>query len=233
VFVKICGITDEEDALLAVALGADALGFVFAPGSPRQVTPDQVAAILRRLPPGTVTVGVFRDERPQRVVEIVNSVGLTGAQLHGREPASEMRWVKARVGLAIQAFAAGDPALAGAADGGADVVLVDAAQPGSGRVFDWAQVDGVGHGVRLMLAGGLTPGNVVDAIRRVRPWGVDVSSGVETEPGSGRKHPRRLREFLEAAHEAGEQLDLDGWESRPEGSSVLYDWETDSARSRR
>ena len=231
-FVKICGITDEEDALLAVALGADALGFVFAPGSPRQVTPDQVAGIVHRLPAGTMTVGVFRDERPQRVVEIVNGVGLTGAQLHGREPASEMRWVKARVGFAIQAFAAGDPSIASAADGGADVVLLDASEPGSGRVFDWAHVDGVGHGARLLLAGGLTPENVADAIRRVRPWGVDVSTGVETAPGSGRKHPRKLREFIERARAAGEELDADGWEPEPEGSSVLYDWETDAARGR-
>jgi phosphoribosylanthranilate isomerase len=231
VFVKICGITDEEDALLAVALGVDALGFVFAP-SPRQVTPDQVAAIVRRLPPGTMTIGVFRDERRERVVEIVNGVGLTGAQLHGREPASEVRWVKDRVGFAIQAFAAGDPSIASAADGGADVVLVDAAQPGSGRVFDWAQVDGVRHGARLMLAGGLNPENVADAIRRVRPWGVDVVTGVETEPGSGRKHPRKLREFLEAARGAGEELDVDGWEPRPEGTAALYDWQTDAARGR-
>ena len=113
-FVKICGITNEEDALLAVALGADALGFVFAPGSRRQVRPDDVRDILRRLPPGTVSVGVFRDERPERVVELVHRLGLTGAQLHGREPLSEVRWVRRRVPFVIQAFAAGDPALAAA-----------------------------------------------------------------------------------------------------------------------
>ena len=91
-FVKICGITNEEDALLGVAMGADALGFVFSPGSRRQVRVDQAREIIHRLPTGTVTVGVFRDERPERVIEMVNSVGLTGAQLHGREPPSEVRW---------------------------------------------------------------------------------------------------------------------------------------------
>src|SRR5919197_6452928 len=111
-FIKICGITNEEDALLAVALGADALGFVFAPGSPRMVTPDEAHNIVKRLPHDEVlTVGVFRDERPQRVTEIVNRVGLKAAQLHGREPHAEVVYVRQRVQYVIQAFAAGDPAL--------------------------------------------------------------------------------------------------------------------------
>ena len=98
VFVKVCGITSEEDALLAVALGADALGFVFAPGSPRQVRPHAARDIVSKLPVGEVlTVGVFRDERPEKVVEVVNRVGLKGAQLHGREPPSEVRYVRERV----------------------------------------------------------------------------------------------------------------------------------------
>ena len=122
-FVKICGITNEEDALLAIAMGSDALGFVFAPGSRRQVQVDQAREIVRRLPNGTVTVGVFRDERPERVIEIVNSVGLTGAQLHGREPLSEVRWIRQRSTFVIQAFTAGDPTLASAANGPADGVL--------------------------------------------------------------------------------------------------------------
>jgi phosphoribosylanthranilate isomerase len=226
-FVKICGITNEEDALLAVALGADALGFVFAPGSPRQVTPNVVRDILRRLPPGTRTIGVFRDERPARVVEIVNSLRLGGAQLHGREPLTEVRWIRERVPFVIQGFPAGDPALADAAGGPADVVLIDAAEPGSGRVFDWALAEGAPSGVRLLLAGGLTPDNVGDAIHRIRPWGVDVSSGVETSPGSGQKDARRLARFLEAARAAGVDVEDDGWspdEARP------YDWQSDEAR---
>jgi phosphoribosylanthranilate isomerase len=230
VFVKICGITNEEDALLAVALGADALGFVFASGSPRQVSPDDVRAIVRRLPPGTTTIGVFRDERRERVVEIVSSVGLVGAQLHGREPASEVRWVRERVGLVIQGFAAGDRALTTAATGAADVVLLDAAEPGSGRAFDWAQAEGVPAGVRLLLAGGLTPDNVADAIRRVRPWGVDVSSGVETSPGSGRKDAPRLRRFVAVVRETAGELASDGWVPGDHDQGA-YDWQVDEHRA--
>ncbi|MCZ7525729.1 MAG: phosphoribosylanthranilate isomerase [Acidimicrobiia bacterium] len=221
-FVKVCGITNEEDALLAVALGADALGFVFAPGSRRQVTADTARDIVRRLPHGVVTVGVFRDERPERVVEIVHRVGLTGAQLHGREPISEVRWVRQRVQFVIQAFQAGDPALAAAANGPADIVLVDSAQPGSGKVFDWSLAEGVPGGVRLLLAGGLNPDNVQEAVRRVRPWGVDVSTGVESAPG--RKDPRKLRRFLEATKEVAAVLE----EPRPEASAERpFDWEVD------
>jgi phosphoribosylanthranilate isomerase len=228
VFVKICGITNEEDALLAVALGADALGFVFSSGSPRQVGPSEVRDIVRRLPPGTITIGVFRDERPERVVEIVNTVGLRGAQLHGREPLSEVRTVRRNVPFVIQAFSAGDDALASVANGPADAVLVDAPEPGSGRVFDWAMAEGVPGGIRLVLAGGLDSHNVGDAIRRVRPWGVDVSTGVETFAGSGRKDPRKLRRFVEAAREAAAELDTDGWVPGPRHShSGPYDWEFD------
>jgi phosphoribosylanthranilate isomerase len=224
VFVKICGITSEEDALLAVALGADALGFNFAPGSPRQVTQSDVRDILKRLPPGIATVGVFRDERPERVVEIVNGTGLGGAQLHGREPKTEVRWVRARVPFVIQGFQAGDPAIGDAATSGADVVLLDSATPGSGRVFDWELAEGVPAGARLLLAGGLDPDNVAEAIRRVRPWGVDVATGVETEPGSGRKDARRLTRFLEEARRAGADVATDGWVP---DDAMPYDWQAD------
>ncbi len=224
--MKTCGMTTEDDALLAVALGADALGFVFAPGSPRQVRPREVAAIVRRLPPGTTTVGVFRDERRERVVEIVHSIGLTGAQLHGREHPSEVRWIAERVPLVIQAFSAGDPAIAEAASGGAHAVLVDAPDPGSGRVFDWSLAEGAPPGVRVMLAGGLDADNVGAAIERVRPWGVDVCTGVETEPGSGRKDPIRLRRFIDAARRAGAAVAHDGWSPEAE-SGPLYDWSID------
>ena len=109
-FVKICGITNEDDALLATALDADALGFVFAP-STRQVDPETVRDIVRRLPPEMHTVGVFRNERPEHIVEIAGRAGLHGVQLHG-EPPSEVAWIRERVQFVIQAFAAGDPALA-------------------------------------------------------------------------------------------------------------------------
>jgi phosphoribosylanthranilate isomerase len=225
VFVKVCGITSEHDALLAVALGADALGFVFASGSPRMITPLQARDIVTRLPRGEVTtVGVFRDERPERVVEIVNSVGLRGAQLHGREPQSEVRYVRERVPLVIQGFAAGDPAIQMTAGGPADLILLDAPEPGSGRLFDWSLAEDAPPGMRLLLAGGLTPENVAGAIRRVRPWGVDTSSGTETEPGSGHKDARKLRRFVETAREAGEQLGREGWTG---AGRPPYDWQAD------
>ena len=222
--MKICGITSEEDALLAVAMGADALGFNLAPGSRRQIRPDAIRDIIKRLPPETVSVGIFRDERPERLVEIVHHAGLTGAQMHGREPLSEVRWVRQRVKFVIQAFAAGDPALGAAANGPSDVILVDSPDPGSGRLFDWKLAEGAPGGVRLMLAGGLTPDNVAEAIQRVRPWGVDVASGVEVSPGH--KDARKLRRFIQIAHEAGDALAED---ERPEPASSAgpFDWQID------
>lgn len=231
-FVKICGITTEEDALLAVAMGADALGFIFAPGSPRQVSPAVVHDIVKRLPADTMTIGVFRDERPERLVEIVNKIGLTGAQLHGREPMSEARMIRASVQFLIHAFPAGDPALASAGNSPADVILVDSPTPGSGRVFDWTLAEGAPGGVRIMLAGGLDPNNVAEAIRRVRPWGVDVNSGVETFAGSGHKDPRKIRNFIETAREVGDEVEQDGWSpsGEVESEAAPYDWAHDDPR---
>ena len=193
-FVKICGTTSEADALLAVAMGADAIGFVFAP-SPRQIAPGVASDIAKRLPPEVMTVGVFRDAAPARVVEIVNGVGLRAAQLHGHETADQARWVRERVPFLIQAFPAGAPTVAKAADFGADVILLDAPRPGSGQIFDWTLAE-VPDGLRLMLAGGLTPANVTEAIARVHPWGVDVVSGVERSPGV--KDPVKVRAFVAA-----------------------------------
>lgn len=195
-FVKVCGITSEEDALLAVAMGADAVGFIFAP-SPRQIAPQKAAEIVRRLPAEIVTVGVFRDETRQRVVDTVHKAGLRAAQLHGRETAEVSRWVRARLPLVIKAFPAGDPQLERADDFNADAILVDSHTPGSGDVFDWSLAEGAPTHRRVILAGGLTPDNVGDAIRQVRPWGVDVATGVESSPG--RKDARKLRAFVQAA----------------------------------
>src|SRR4051794_19044032 len=199
-FVKICGTTSEEDALLAVAMGADALGFIFAP-STRQVAPRLVGDIVRRLPPEILTLGVFRDESPARVVEVVNGCWLRGAQLSGHETPEQSRWVRERLPFTIKAFAAGDRGVRDAADHGADVVMVDSASPGSGKVFDWSLAAAVPRGHRVLLAGGLTPNNVADAIGAVHPWGVDVVTGVEREPG--KKDPRLLRAFVAAAKAAG------------------------------
>jgi phosphoribosylanthranilate isomerase len=216
-FVKICGTTSEEDALLAVAMGADALGFIFAP-SPRQIHPSKVGDIVKRLPPEILTVGVFRDEHPERVVEIVNQAGLKAAQLHGQESPAQSQWVRERVRTTIKAFPAGSRAVGRAREYGADLVMLDAPNPGSGQVFDWRLVDGVPPGSKLLLAGGLTPENVAEAIAQARPWGVDVVTGVEAEPG--RKDPRKLRAFVAAAKSAAFPL----YEGEGAGP---YDWQAD------
>ena len=221
-FVKVCGVTNEDDALLAVAMGADAIGFVFAP-SPRQVHPEVVRDIIKRLPHDTLTIGVFRNETPERVIDIVARTGLKGAQLHGGETAEDLRLVRLRVPFVIQALPAGDARLAGAGVGpeSADVVLVDSQSPGSGEVFDWSLAEGAPDGVRLLLAGGLGPDNVEQAIRKVRPWGVDSASGTEASPG--RKDATKVRLFVARAKEAGKALD-EGWTPDTEGP---YDWAED------
>jgi phosphoribosylanthranilate isomerase len=222
--VKICGITTEADALLAVALGADAVGFVFAP-SPRQVSATETRRIIERVPPEILTVGVFRNEAPARVVEIVNTTGLKAAQLHGAETVEQSRWVAERVPLTIKAFAAGDPAIGRIDDYGADLVLVDADSPGSGEVFDWRLAEGVADPARLIVSGGLRPENVGDAIAHLHPYGVDVSSGVESSPG--RKDPVKLRAFVAAARAAaGEDTagDDDEGPLQPSGGDRPFDW---------
>jgi phosphoribosylanthranilate isomerase len=198
-FVKICGITNEDDALLAVAMGADAVGFVFAP-SPRQIAPQVAYDITRRLPPEILTVGVFRDEHPSRVVDIVHRSGVKAAQLHGHETPAQVQEVARSVRWVIKAFAAGSAAARDARSYGTDLVLVDAPSPGSGKVFDWTLVADVPDGLRIILAGGLTPDNVADAVEAVEPWGVDVSSGVESAPG--RKDAMKVKRFIDHARAA-------------------------------
>ncbi len=206
-FVKICGITSEADALLAVGLGADAVGFVFAP-SPRQVAPQAVRRIIERVPPEILTVGVFRNESRTRVVDIVNGIGLRAAQLHGDETAEDTRWVAERVPFTIKAFPAGHRNIARIDDYGVETVLVDAQSPGSGEVFDWRVAEGVVDPARLIVSGGLHAGNVGDAIAHLHPFGVDVSSGVESEPG--RKDPHKVRAFVMAARTAAGETVAEG-----------------------
>ncbi len=218
-FVKICGITSEEDGLLAVAMGADAVGFLFAP-SPRRISPSLARDIARRLPPEILTVGVFRNEDPRNVVRIANQARLGAVQLHGRESPEETMRVRQQVGRVIKAFPAGSEELEKARSYGADIVLVDADQPGSGKVFDWALAERAAGSLPVMLAGGLTPENVAAAISKTRPWGVDVSTGVESAPG--RKDPRLVREFVSAARLAAADLPA------PEpNSGALYDWQSE------
>ena len=214
-FVKICGITNEDDALLAVAMGADAVGFVFAP-SPRQVAAQQVYDITRRLPPEILTIGVFRDEHPKLVLDTVNRAGLKGAQLHGNERAEAVAHVAAGLRWVIKAFPAGSPKVAAAGSLATDLILLDAASPGSGRMFDWTLAGEVPEGMRLILAGGLDADNVADAVRAVEPWGVDVSSGVEKSPG--RKDPIKVKRFIERAKAAAPVP------YQPDDDRVVYDW---------
>jgi len=198
-FVKICGITSEADALLAVGLGASAVGFIFAP-SPRQMAPSAVADIVKRLPHETVTVGVFRDESPRRVVEIAGQIGLRAVQLHGFESAEDTRWVADRVNWTIKAFPAGHRNIERFPEYGAQTLLVDGANPGSGELFDWRLAEGVVDPGRLMVSGGLRPDNVAAAVAHLHPWGVDVASGVELAPG--RKDPAKVADFVANARSA-------------------------------
>ena len=140
-FVKICGITTEADALLCISLGADALGFNFAP-SPRQISVQAAGDIVKRLPPEILTVGIFRDEAPQRVVDMVHQAGLGAAQLHGHESSEETKWVRSQLAMVIKAFPAGDRTISRFDEFGADYLLVDGNTPGSGKVFDWRLAKG-------------------------------------------------------------------------------------------
>lgn len=222
-FVKICGITREDDALLAVAMGADAVGFIFAP-SKRQVAPGIARDIARRLPPEILTVGVFRDEARSRVVEILNTTGLRAAQLHGRESVEDTAWIAARVPNVIKTFGATDPALSRATQFAAPVIMIDSPGGGSGEVFDWSLATANRpRGKRLLLAGGLNPANVAAAVEEVRPWGVDVASGVESDRGEpGQKDARKVKAFVENAKAAGEALP-----DEPEYPAGPYDWMAD------
>lgn len=198
-FVKICGITSEDDALLAVAMGADAVGFVFAP-SVRQVPVQKVYDITRRLPPEILTVGVFRDEHPKRVVEIVHKSGVKGAQLHGNESNDAVAEVAKAVGFVVKAFVAGSPRIAESASLATNTILIDGSTPGSGHLFDWSLVGETPEGMRMILAGGLDPDNIADAVQTVNPWGVDVSTGVESAPG--KKDALKVKRFIERARNA-------------------------------
>jgi phosphoribosylanthranilate isomerase len=222
VIIKICGTTSEDDALLAVAMGANAIGFIFAP-SPRQVSPQRVADIVKRLPREDIlTVGVFRDDAPRRVVEVVYAAGLQAAQLHGRESPDDVKWVRERIPMVIKAFPAGDIRVSRAADFGADVIMLDAPNPGSGQVFDWELTSDLPEGQRLLVAGGLGPDNVATAVTRLKPWGVDATTGVEASPGL--KDPMKVKAFVEEARRA--EAALVGEEPEPsEGEfGEPYNW---------
>jgi phosphoribosylanthranilate isomerase len=210
----VCGITDAADALAAIAAGADLLGFIFFPKSPRYVLPERVRDILDVVEPGRaglLSVGVFVDEPIQAVTQILDFCGLDLAQLHGDEPPAMLGLEGQAQGgqapgraptLAGRAYKALRPRSAEeAADlaaryalpahlragGRLPALLVDAYHPhlrgGTGETADWQLAAGLARQYALLLAGGLTPANVAQAVKAVRPWGVDVSSGVEASPG--------------------------------------------------
>jgi phosphoribosylanthranilate isomerase len=195
--VKICGITRLADALDAASCGADALGFIFAP-SPRRVTPDFAAILIRRLPPEITTVGIFVNETADVVNGIVQAVGLKAVQLHGSESVETCKRIQADVIKRIDIHDNNRETIAlKRMDYEGFAVLLDPGA-GSGKTFDWNLASGLSG--MVMVAGGLSPENVADAVRHARPWAVDVSSGVESAPGV--KDPEKVRRFVEAAHAA-------------------------------
>lgn len=215
-FVKICGITNEEDALYAVALEADAVGFIFA-SSPRQVSAQAVRDITRRLPPEVITVGVFRDQSPKQIIQTIQLAGIRVVQLHGHETPQQADEVRPYCEALFTAFTPGDPGLAHLDDYAPDALLIDSPNPGSGQLFDWTRMADVPHHPRTILAGGLTPSNVADAIAQVKPWGVDVSSGVEVDGQPGIKDALKVSEFIENARDAGAKLGRTRISSNPAG----------------
>jgi phosphoribosylanthranilate isomerase len=200
-WIKICGITRLEDALAAVESDIDALGFLFAE-SPRRVSPDLVRAIARDLPPHVLRVGVFVDETPATIARVVATAELDRVQLHGFEEPMVRELTGTRV---IKAYRARDESvLEEIRERAEDTFLLDtwsgSAAGGTGETFDWGIAKKACELGRLVLAGGLTAENVGTAIREVRPFGVDVSSGVEDAPGL--KSAERMRAFVRAVRDA-------------------------------
>ncbi|HBS29117.1 MAG TPA: phosphoribosylanthranilate isomerase [Phycisphaerales bacterium] len=202
--IKICGVRDVETALCAAECGADAIGFVFVKASPRYVTPDGAEEIAAYLPPFVQTVGLFVNPSAQQVEEAAEVCLFDFLQLHGNEPEPFVRECGGRVIKAVR-FDAGSiegDLLKWNRLAEIDALLVDGGSGGEGRPFDWAALARVQDLCEhpLILAGGLTPENVGEAIRAVRPWAVDVSSGVERSPGE--KDPDLIAAFCEAVHRA-------------------------------
>jgi phosphoribosylanthranilate isomerase len=217
-WVKICANTNLEDALAAAEFGADAVGFVFAP-SKRLVTPEQVRAISNRMPDHVERVGVFGAGAVEEIASAAEDAGLTAIQMHGGLNPSFTRALRARLGLGIsliqtlhwtlgadQESAARLAAEFPQCDPGVRVLLdskTGSASGGTGKTYPWEAAGDVlaaHEGVSVIVAGGLRPENVAEAIRTMRPWGVDVASGVERE--AGKKDLEKLKAFIENARRA-------------------------------
>lgn len=198
--VKICGITNLDDAMAAVDFGADALGFVFFKGSPRYIPCDSAASIIKNLPPFLTTVGVFVNEQPEHIENVITMVGIDVIQLHGEEPPERYTFTRQVIkAMRVETLESLDPLIN--YRGEASAFLLDTFTPdlfgGTGKIFNWDIALEAKQFGRIILAGGLTPDNVAEAVRRVRPYGVDVSSGIEFE--KGRKDFKKMQMFIERA----------------------------------
>lgn len=199
-YVKICGLRTAETVAAAVAAGASAVGFVFAPGSPRTVDVELAATLVAGVPDGVETVGVFRNQPLDEVLGTARRAGLTTVQLHGREPLSDMVRLRGEGFHALRAFSAADYAALDAGEKRAwepERILLDAVEPGAGVAFDAATLQGGTPPGFWLLAGGLNPGNVARLAAALHPSGVDVSSGVESSRGV--KDAGLIRDFIAAA----------------------------------
>ncbi len=202
-FVKICGITRPADAIAAVDAGADAIGLNFVPASRRCIDVEVARAILAVVPDRVMTVGIFREHPANEVLEITGALGLEAAQLHGDDPPEVTAAVATGVETVIKAVAADSLSVRAIDEHAADIVMLDAPIPGGGVPFEWGIVGDLVTKHKILLAGGLGPDNVAEAVRRVRPWGVDVASGVEAEPAE--KDPDAIARFVAEARAAAEQ----------------------------
>ena len=215
IWIKICGTTNLEDALTAVSAGADALGFVFSEKSPRNIDVESARQIVQSLPLHLEKVGVFVNEPVEKILETVRKAGLTAVQLHGIE-SHKPEFIKAlKAGGELKVFlvlpgaevssglewnGAGERCISG--------VFFDSGTPqqpgGTGTIFDWkaaaSGIQAIGERLKVVVAGGLNSNNVGDAIRVLKPWGVDVVSGVEARPG--KKDPQKVRAFVNAVRQA-------------------------------
>ncbi len=214
IWIKICATTNLDDALASIAAGANALGFILT-ASPRQITPDEAAQIIAALPSSIEKIGVVVNESPETLKQLAETIGLTGLQLHGDEPADQLPEFRRALGLRkiIKTVEAGELLADSskldaylAARHSYDGILLDSGSPaargGTGQTFDWNAALPIVERIKsldipVIIAGGLSPANVADAIRLFDPCGVDVVSGVELS--TGKKDPAKIRAFIAAS----------------------------------